>query len=92
MSVKILSTVESNCTTNPQQIDVKELEGYRWSTCSKQPRLVDRRIGVVNKLDRRRRRLAAAKCFKSGVWDKVPEESTLIFFEDTQISLKHSVG
>ena len=27
-----------------------------WPTCSKQPRLVDCRIGVVNKLDRRRRR------------------------------------
>ena len=33
-----------------------ESDGYRWSTCSKQPRLVDCRIGVVNKLDRRRRR------------------------------------
>ena len=33
-----------------------ELEGYSWATCSKQPRLVDCRIGVVNKLDRRRRR------------------------------------
>jgi len=32
-----------------------ELESYRWSTCSEQPRLVDCRIGVVNKLDRRRR-------------------------------------
>ena len=34
-----------------------ELDGYRRSTCSKQPRLVDCRIGVVNKLDRRRRRV-----------------------------------
>jgi len=33
-----------------------ELEGYSRPTCSKQPRLVDCRIGVVNKLDRRRRR------------------------------------
>ena len=32
-----------------------ELEGYSSSTCSTQPRLVDCRIGVVNKLDRRRR-------------------------------------
>jgi len=30
-----------------------ELEGYSWPTCSKQPQLVDCRIGVVNKLDRR---------------------------------------
>jgi len=29
---------------------------YRWPTRSKQPRLVDCRTGVVNKLDRRRRR------------------------------------
>ena len=29
--------------------------------------------------------------FKSGVWDKVPEGSALIF-ADTRISLKHSVG
>jgi len=46
MSVKILSTAE-------------ELEGCSWPTCSKQPRLVDCRIGVVNKLDRRRRRRVA---------------------------------
>jgi len=34
VSVKILPTVETSCTTNPQQM---ELEGYSWSTCSKQP-------------------------------------------------------
>jgi len=28
MSVKILSTVETSCITNPQQIAVMELEGY----------------------------------------------------------------
>ena len=54
MSVKILSTVETSCTTNPQQIEVLESEGYSWLTCSKQPRLAECRIGVVNKLDRRR--------------------------------------
>jgi len=53
--VKIVSTAETSCTTNPQQIAVTELEGYSWLTCSKQPRLVDCRTGVVNKLDRRRR-------------------------------------
>ena len=84
MSVRILSTVERICTTNPQQNEVMELEGYSSPTCSKQPRLVDCRIGVVNKLDcrrRRRRRVLLTKrstCrgeifSKSGVWDKVPE-------------------
>ena len=47
MSVRILSTVET-IPTNPQQIAVMELEGYSWPTCSKQPQLVDCRIGVVN--------------------------------------------
>jgi len=56
VSVNILSTVERSCTTNPQQIAVLVLEGYSWPTCSKQPRLVDCPIGVVNKLHRRRRR------------------------------------
>jgi len=54
MWVKILSTVETSYQANPQQIELMELEGYSWPTCSKQPRLVDCRIGVVNKLDRRR--------------------------------------
>ena len=61
-----------------------ELEGYAWPTCNKQPRLVDCRIGVVNKLDRRRVHddddeefcwqrdwLAVAKYSKSGFWDKI---------------------
>jgi len=39
MSVKILSTVETSCTTNPQHIEVMELEGYSRPTCSKQLRL-----------------------------------------------------
>jgi len=56
LSFKILSTVDTSCTTNPQEVAVIELEGYSWSTCNKQPRLIDCRIGVVNKLDRRRRR------------------------------------
>jgi len=57
MTVKIVSIVETICTTNAQQIEVTELEGYSWPTCSKQPRLpVDCLVGVVNKLDRRRRR------------------------------------
>ena len=56
LSVKILSSVETSCTTDKYSTNRMELEGYSWSTCSKQPRLVDCRIGVVNKLDRRRRR------------------------------------
>jgi len=55
-AVKLLSTIETSCTTNPQQNAVMKLEGCSSLTCSKQPRLVDCRIGVVNKLDRRRRR------------------------------------
>ena len=53
-----LVNCRTSCTTNPHQIEVMELESYSWPTCSKQPRLVDCRIyvGVVNKLDRRRRR------------------------------------
>jgi len=75
-----------------------ELEGYNSPTCSKQPRLVDCRIGVVNKLDRRRRGVllttrstCRGEIFKVQVWDKVPEGSTLIFGE-THISLQNSVG
>ena len=73
--------------TSPRQVAVMEAEGYGWPTCSKQPRLVDCRIGVVNKLDRRRRRrvllTTRSSCsgeifYKSGVWDKVPEGNTLI--------------
>jgi len=89
MSVKILSTVETSCTTNAQQIKIMELEGYSWPTCSKQTRLANCHTGVVNKLDCRRpqsKRLPLAKFSKSGVCDKVPEGSTLIFV-DSQISL-----
>ena len=69
LSVKILPTVETRYTTNQQQITVMELEGHSWSTCSQQPRLANCRIGVVNKLHRRRQRdrLAVAKFSKSGV-------------------------
>jgi len=68
-----LVNCRTSCTINPQQIEVGliELEGYSWPTSSKQPRIVDCRIGVVNKL--------VAKFFKSGVRGKVPEGSTLIF-------------
>jgi len=53
--VNCCTTVETSYTANPQQIKVTELEGYSWPTCSKQPRLIDCRIGVVNKLDHRDR-------------------------------------
>ena len=43
-------------STDKSATNRMELECYSWPTCSKQPRLVDCRIGVVNKLDRRRRR------------------------------------
>jgi len=96
--VKFLWNVETRCTTCKQQIAVAELEGYSWPTCSKQPRLVDCPIGVVNKLDRRRRRrvlltmrsTCCGEFFKSGVWNKVPEGSTLIFGELAEASDKKS--
>jgi len=43
-------------STDKSATNRMELECYSWPTCSKQPRLVDCRIGVVNKLGRRRRR------------------------------------
>jgi len=69
-----------------------ELESYSWSTCRKLSRLVDCRVGVVNKLDDDDEfrwqcdRFAVAKFSKTGGWDKVPEESTLIF-EETELYL-----
>jgi len=45
------TTVEISCIANPKQIKLMEIEGYSQPMCSKQPRLVDCRIGVVNKLD-----------------------------------------
>jgi len=54
-SVNVLTTVETSCAKNPEQIELVELECYRSPTCRKQPRLIECRIGVVNKLDRRRR-------------------------------------
>jgi len=53
--VNCCTTVETSYTANPLQIKVTELGGYSWPTCSKQPRLIDCRIGVVNKLDHRDR-------------------------------------
>jgi len=53
-SWQLLHNCRKKCTANPQQIKAMELDGYSWLMCSKQPRLVDCRIGVVNKLDRRR--------------------------------------
>ena len=41
--VNCCTTVGTSCTTNSQQIVVIEIEGYRWPTCSEQPRRVDRR-------------------------------------------------
>ena len=100
MSVRILSTVETSCTTNPQQIEVMELEGYSRPTCSKQPRLVDCRIGVVNKLDRRRRQLRVLLTARSTRRGEIFEVRSLEQsssgkypnFGDSQIYLKYSLG
>jgi len=87
------TTVEISCRpiANPKQIKLMEIEGYSQPMCSKQPRLVDCRIGVVNKLDRRRvllttRSTCRGEILKSRVWDKFPEGSSPIF-GCTQISL-----
>ena len=63
--------------------------------------VVDRRIGVVNKLERRRRlrrrvllttqSTCRGEIFKVATWDKVPEGSNVIFGEN-KIYLQHSVG
>ena len=45
--VHCLKKLYNKLTTNYSM----ELEGYSWPTCSKQPQLVDCRVGVVNKLD-----------------------------------------
>jgi len=93
MSVEILSTVETSCTTNQQQLAVMELEGYSWSTCSKQPRLIDRRIGVVYKLDRRRVLLTCrGEIFLVRTEFGAKFQTEVPYFGDTQISLQHSVG
>ena len=49
VSLRAESMARKICATNRM-----ELEGYSWSTCSIQPRLVDCPIGVGNKLDHRR--------------------------------------
>ena len=81
--VNCCATAETSCTANPQQIAVMELKGYSWPTCSKQPRLVDCRIGVVNRIDRRRvllttRSTCLGEIFNFTISDKVPQECTLI--------------
>jgi len=83
---------EYQCTSGifirlPNRIESK-LFCPNWNalTCSKQPRLVDCRIGVVNKLDRRRRRRFIQSaidlwwnflCPEFGI---VPERNTVIFW------------
>jgi len=51
------TAVAISCTTNPQQMDVKELERYGRPTCIKQSAPSNDAstvIGVIHKLDRRR--------------------------------------
>jgi len=98
ISVKILSTVETSPTTNPWKIEVMELKGYSWLTCSKQPWLIDCCIAIIHKLYHWRQefcwrhdQLAMAKFSKSGVLDKVQEKSAVIL-GDTHISLQHRVS
>jgi len=59
-SVKIFSTaactsVETSCTTNPEQVEVLELEGYSRPTCSKLCATssdASTVVGAIHKLDR----------------------------------------
>ena len=51
-SCQLYKQVVQQCTTNRSN----GVRALQLTTCSKQPRLVDCRIGVVNKLDRPRRR------------------------------------
>jgi len=76
MSVKILSIVETSCTTNPQQIVVMELEGYRRSTCSKQPRLI--RLSSTSSIVDNYNDFCCQHNQLPGVWDKISKGSTPI--------------
>ena len=62
------------------------------ATCSKQPRLVDCRIGVVNMLDRRRVLLTTPSACRGTMFkSKVSEGNTLIL-EIPEFPYKHSLG
>jgi len=81
------NSVETSCTTNPEQIEVMELEGYSRQMCNKlcacSHDAVDRRkcnsqarpstnlVDYIIDLPKR-------NCHKSTVCGKVPEGSTLI--------------
>ena len=75
-----------------------DLEGSSWSTCSQRLWLVDCRIGVVNKLDHRRRRQVVDIAIDSTRQNFLHPEFGTKFprevpnFGDTQISLQHSAG
>ena len=88
-------TVVTTCTTNSEQIEVMELEGYSRPTCNKlcssghDASIV---VGVIYKLDRRRvlwttRPTCRGIIFQA--WDKLLEESIFNFW-GTRISLRHS--
>jgi len=93
--VQCCTTVGTSCTTNPQQTEVMELEGYSRPTCnglcaSSNDALTV--VGVVNKLDRRRV-LLTTRSFCPGKRFQSPEfVAKFLIFTGTQISLQHSVG
>ena len=86
--VNCCTTVGTICTTNPQQIEVMELEYYSRRMCSKQPWRVDRRrycqpstSSIVDKFaDNAVDLIALAKISESRVWNKVPERSAHLFW------------
>ena len=100
--VNCCTAVGTSCTTNQEQIEVMELEGYSRPTRNKLCAFSNYASIIVcaihnesihvNEFCLQRHRHAVAKFSKSRVWDKVPEGSTLIFGRiSTRISLKHSV-
>ena len=78
-----------------------ELEGYSRPTCDKlcaSSNYVSIVVGVIHKVDRRRVLLTAPSISRDEIFflslefgGKVPDGSTLTF-EDTRISLQHSMG
>jgi len=59
------------------QLQLLELEGYSWPMCSKQPRLVDCCIGIINKLDCRQVLLPWQNFLTPEFWKKFQSEVPL---------------
>ena len=81
------TTVGTSCTTNPEEIEVMELEDYSWPTSNKlcaSSNYVSIVVSAAHTIDVdkfcwRHHRRVVAKFSKSRVCDMVPEGCTLIF-------------